>query len=88
MAKVEIYTTKLCPYCWRAKALLTDKQAAFHEIDVSFNPKMRSWLIERTGRRTVPQIFINDKAVGGYDDIAELDRQGKLDPMLAEPEVA
>jgi glutaredoxin 3 len=48
---------------------------------------MRGWLLERTGRRTVPQIFINNKSVGGYDDIAELDRQGKLDPLLAEPDV-
>ena len=83
MAKVEIYTTKLCPYCYRAKSLLNSKGVAYHEVDVSFNPKMRQWLLERTGRRTVPQIFINEKSVGGYDDIAELDQAGKLNELLA-----
>ncbi len=83
MAKVEIYTTKLCPYCYRAKSLLNSKGVAYHEVDVSFNPKMRQWLLERTGRRTVPQIFINEKSVGGYDDIAALDQAGKLNELLA-----
>ena len=85
MAKVEIYTTKLCPYCYRAKSLLNSKGVAFREVDVSFNPKMRQWLLERTGRRTVPQIFINEQSVGGYDDIAELDAEGKLNELLAVP---
>lgn len=83
MAKVEIYTTKLCPYCYRAKSLLNSKGVSYHEVDVSFNPKMRQWLLERTGRRTVPQIFINEKSVGGYDDIAALDQAGKLNELLA-----
>lgn len=83
MAKVEIYTTKLCPYCYRAKALLDGKGIAYHEVDVSFDPGMRRQLLDRTGRRTVPQIFINDKSVGGYDDIAELDRAGTLSALVA-----
>jgi glutaredoxin 3 len=88
MAKVEIYTTKLCPYCYRAKALLSDKGAAFREIDVSFNSTMRQWLFQRTGRRTVPQIFINDQPVGGYDDIAALEQAGKLAELLSAPEAS
>ena len=84
MAKVEIYTTATCPYCHRAKALLAQKGVAFHEVDVSYDPDMRRKLIDRTGRRTVPQIFINDKSVGGYDDIAALDRAGKLNGLLAQ----
>lgn len=83
MAEVKIYTTRLCGYCIRAKALLNSKRIKFEEIDVSSNAELRLWLRERTGRTSVPQIFINGKAVGGYDDIAALDRQGKLDPMLA-----
>ena len=84
MAKVEIYTTQTCPYCHRAKALLAQKGVAFLEVDVSTDPDMRRKLLDRTGRRTVPQIFINDKSVGGYDDIAALDRAGKLNGLLAE----
>ena len=83
MAKVEIFTTKLCPYCYRAKALLKSKGVTYHEVDVSFNPELRRSLLERTGRRTVPQIFINEQSVGGYDDIAALDEEGKLDALLA-----
>ncbi len=84
MAKVEIFTTQTCPYCHRAKALLSQKGVPFHEVDVSYDPDVRRQLLERTGRRTVPQIFINDKSVGGYDDIAALDRAGKLNALLAE----
>ncbi|MFO0574086.1 MAG: glutaredoxin 3 [Polyangia bacterium] len=85
MSKVEIYTTRFCPYCIMAKQLLGQKGVAYQETDVSGDDAARRMLRERTGRRTVPQIFINGKSVGGYDDIAELDRQGKLDPMLAAP---
>jgi glutaredoxin 3 len=85
MAEVKIYTTKLCPYCIRAKALLTQKRVAFEEIDVGNDPEKRRWLRDLTGRHTVPQIFINGKGVGGYDDIAALDRKGQLDPLLAAP---
>jgi glutaredoxin 3 len=83
-AEVDVYVTGYCPYCTRAKALLTKKGAAFREIDVSDDDEKRRWLVKATGGlRTVPQIFINGVSVGGFDDIAMLDRQGKLDPMLA-----
>ena len=85
MSKVEIYTTRFCPYCIMAKQLLGRKGIAYQETDVSGDDAARRMLRDRTGRRTVPQIFINGQSVGGYDDIAELDRQGKLDPMLAAP---
>jgi len=83
MAKVEIYTTPICPYCARAKRLLSDKGVAFTEIDVSANPAKRQEMEQRAdGRYTVPQIFIDGVGVGGSDDIHALDRAGKLDPML------
>lgn len=83
MPKVEIYTTPTCPYCHAAKALLEDKGVAFHEVTV-LDPDLRAKMTARAnGRRTVPQIFIGDTHVGGYDDMAALDRQGKLDRLLA-----
>jgi glutaredoxin 3 len=83
-ADVRIYVTSTCPYCHAAKRLLGKKQAAFTEIDVSSRPDLRSWLISASGQRTVPQIFINGKSVGGYSDVDALDRAGNLDPLLAE----
>ncbi len=84
MAEVVIYTTSMCPYCYRAKALLTKKGVTFTEIDVGMDPDKRQEMIQRAnGRRTVPQIFINDQHVGGSDDLHALDAQGKLDPLLA-----
>jgi glutaredoxin 3 len=86
MAKIEIYTSPLCGYCHRAKALLTKKGAAFTEFDVSGDAARRDEMLKRAqGRRTVPQIFINGAHVGGCDDIYALDADGKLDPMLAAP---
>ena len=85
MADVVIYTTSFCSYCVRAKALLNRKGVAFQEIDVSRNREKRRWLADVTGQETVPQIFINGESVGGCDDIHDLDRQGKLDPMLQAP---
>ncbi|MGC4064493.1 MAG: glutaredoxin 3 [Polyangiaceae bacterium] len=82
-ADVKVYSTDYCPYCTRAKALLTKKGVAFEEIDVSNSPEQRKYLIEATGQRTVPQIFINQKPVGGCDDLYKLDREGKLDQLLA-----
>ncbi|SPJ23136.1 glutaredoxin 3 [Palleronia abyssalis] len=83
MSNVEIYTTPLCGYCHAAKRLLKSKDAAFIETDVSSDPGLREKMMERaSGRRTVPQIFIDGAHVGGYDDLAKLDREGKLDPML------
>ncbi|SMQ86337.1 glutaredoxin 3 [Devosia lucknowensis] len=83
MAKVEIYTTPTCPYCHAAKALLNDKGVDYTEITV-LDPALREGMTQRAnGRRTVPQIFIGETHVGGYDDMAALDRQGGLDPLLA-----
>ncbi|HVW92680.1 MAG TPA: glutaredoxin 3 [Devosia sp.] len=83
MAKVEIYTTAWCPYCHAAKTLLTQKGVEFEEIDAS-EPSVRDAMVERAhGRRTVPQIFIGETHVGGYDDMAALERRGQLDPLLA-----
>jgi glutaredoxin 3 len=82
MPKVEIYTTPTCPYCHAAKALLSDKGVAFSEIDAR-DPDIRALMVERAnGRRTVPQIFIGETHVGGYDDMAALERRGRLDPLL------
>jgi glutaredoxin 3 len=87
MTKVEIYTTRYCPYCVSAKALLTRKNVQFTEIDVSGDPKGRMTMIERAnGRMTVPQIFIGMIHVGGSDDLHALERAGKLDPLLAQGE--
>lgn len=84
MAKVEIYTKFLCPYCTRAKALLTAKGVAFEEHDISMGGPLRAEMLERAGgRNTVPQVFIDGHHVGGSDDLAALDRAGKLDPLLA-----
>jgi glutaredoxin 3 len=84
MAKVEIYTTPTCPYCHAAKSLLQDKGVDYTEITV-LDPDLREIMTHRAhGRRTVPQIFIGDTHVGGYDDMAALDRRGGLDPLLAQ----
>ncbi len=83
MAKIEIYTTPYCPYCHAAKALLSGKGQKFTEITVE-NPALRAKMTARAnGRRTVPQIFIGDTHIGGYDDLAALDMRGGLDPLLA-----
>jgi len=83
MAEVEIYTTMMCPYCYRAKALLKQKGVAFREIAVGMNPKARQRMIERAGGSyTVPQIFIDGRHVGGCDDLYALEARGKLSPLL------
>ena len=83
MPSVEIYTSPLCGYCHAAKRLLTDKGVSFAEYDVARTPDKRQQMLARAnGRHTVPQIFVGDSHVGGYDDLAALDRAGKLDPML------
>lgn len=82
MAKIEIYTTPTCPYCHAAKSLLKEKGADYTEITV-LDPQLRETMTQRAhGRRTVPQIFIGDTHVGGYDDMAALDRRGGLDSLL------
>jgi len=84
MPKVEIYTTATCPYCMRAKMLLTEKNVDFTEIPVDGDRVLRSQMTERAhGCATVPQIFINGRHVGGCDDLHALDDRGALDPLLA-----
>lgn len=81
--KVEIYTKWGCPFCVRAKALLDGKGVAYTEYDLTLGgPKKAEMLARAPGARTVPQIFINDSAMGGSDDVHALDRAGKLDPLL------
>lgn len=82
MAKVRVYSKQQCPYCVRAKALLTKKGVPFEEIDVENDDATRAWLVEVTGQRTVPQIFAGDRPLGGFTDIDALDRAGELDAIL------
>ena len=84
MARVEIYTKAFCGYCARAKRLLEMKGVAFEEYDISFGGPKRAEMLQRAqGRSTVPQIFIDDRHVGGSDDLQELERNGQLDPLLS-----
>jgi glutaredoxin 3 len=83
MAKVRMYTTAVCPFCQMAERLLQGKGATIDKVRVDLDPAERAAMMEKTGRRTVPQIYIGDTHVGGYDDLAALDRAGKLDPLLA-----
>jgi glutaredoxin 3 len=88
MTKIIVYTTPYCGYCRAAKHLLNKKGATFTEIDVSEDLDLRQEMISRAfGRRTVPQILINGTHVGGYDELAELEREAKLDALLAEADV-
>jgi glutaredoxin 3 len=83
MAKIVMYCTEVCPYCVRAEQLLKRKgEQDIEKIRVDLQPEQRDAMIQKTGRRTVPQIFINGEHVGGYDDMAALDHAGKLDVML------
>jgi glutaredoxin 3 len=75
---VKIYTTRVCPYCVAAKRLLAARGIAYAEIDVTGDDQARARLVETTGRRTVPQIFIDGDPIGGYDELAAMDREGKL----------
>lgn len=79
---VTVYVSDWCPYCQRAKDLLTRKNLVFGEINVEEQPKLREEMIARSNRRTVPQIFIGDKHVGGCDELFELDRSGELDRLI------
>ena len=82
MSEVVIYTTNYCPYCTAAKALLRAKNVRFKEIDVTIDPSHRAEMEQRSRRRTVPQIFIDGKSIGGYDDACDLDQSGELDRLL------
>ena len=84
MSKIKIYTTPICPYCVRAKALLKKKGAQFEEVDVFMDADARAEMEDKAnGRRSVPQIFIGEKHVGGCDDLYALESKGQLDPLLA-----
>ena len=84
-AKVVMYSTAVCPYCIRAEQLLHRKGIAeIEKIRVDLQPQLRDEMIEKTGRRTVPQIYINGQYVGGYDDLVSFDHAGKLESLLAE----
>ncbi len=86
MAEIVVYSTFTCPYCARAKGLLERKGAAYKEIDVTMEPDLREEMTRKAnGRRTVPQIFINGRHIGGSDDLAALERAGQLDGLLAQP---
>ena len=82
MAQVVIYTTNYCPYCTAAKALLRSKNVSFDEIDVTSDQLRRGEMEQRSQRRTVPQIFIDGKPIGGYEDARDLDASGELDRLL------
>lgn len=82
--KVQMYSTAVCPYCVRAEQLLKSRGVAeIEKIRIDLEPAQREQMMQRTGRRTVPQIYIGATHVGGYDDLVALDRAGKLDPLLA-----
>lgn len=84
MAKIVMYCTEVCPYCVRAEQLLKRKGVnEIEKIRIDLEPELRIAMVEKTGRRTVPQIFINEQHVGGYDDLAALDQAGGLEPLLA-----
>jgi glutaredoxin 3 len=86
VAKVEVYSTSYCPFCMRAKALLRSKRVEFDEIDVTDDPELRAKMVKRSGgRRTVPEIFINGRIIGGCDELYELEQSGELDLLLAQP---
>lgn len=84
-ARVIMYTTGTCPYCTMAERLLKSKGVdEIEKIRIDIDPAQRTLMMEKTGRRTVPQIYIGDTHVGGFDDLSALDREGRLDPLLAE----
>jgi glutaredoxin 3 len=84
MASVRMYSTAVCPYCTMAEKLLTSKGVSdIEKIRVDSDSALRDEMVQRTGRRTVPQIFIGDRHIGGFDDLAALDKAGGLDPLLA-----
>ncbi len=81
-AEVTMYSTRFCPYCIRARMLLESKHVAYTDIGVDGDPERRREMMQRSGRRTVPQIWIGEHHVGGFDDLARLERAGQLDDLL------
>jgi len=84
VAKVEVYSSAHCPYCVMAKQLLDRKGVSYNEIRVDLDPKKREEMMTKSRQRTVPQIFINDKAIGGYTDLLAIERAKRLDDLLAQ----
>ena len=84
MAEVKMYTTPWCGYCRAAKRLFNEKGVDYEDIDVDGDHEKRAWLVDATGQRTVPQIFINGESIGGFTDALALERSGELDTLLAE----
>jgi len=82
MARVQIYTKRNCAYCVQAKALFDRKGVAYQEIDAEAKDELRLWLAEVTGQKTVPQVFVDGRPLGGFTDVDALDKAGKLDPIL------
>lgn len=82
---ITVYTTGWCPYCVRAKALLKSRGYPFTEVDVDGDDAKRAWLLQTTGRKTVPQIFIGERPIGGFDDLSALDKSGELAVMVRRP---
>lgn len=86
MARVLMYSTAVCPFCLMAERLLKAKGVAdIEKVRIDLEPERRAEMMQRTGRRTVPQIYVGDRHVGGYDDLAALDRAGGLEPLLSAP---
>jgi len=81
---VRVYSTLICPYCIRAKALLKSRRIPYEEIDVTGDSAARAWLVQATGRRTVPQIFIGEESIGGFDELRALDVSGELARKLGQ----
>ncbi len=84
-AHVRMYRTKHCPYCRMAESLLSGKDVEFEQIDTAGRADLRQWIAQQSGQRTVPQIFINGKSIGGFSELSALDKSGKLDEMLSVP---
>jgi len=84
MSAVVVYTKSWCAYCVLAKALLDRRGIAYREVDVSNDPERRAWLVSTTGRRKLPQIFIGERAIGGFDELSALDRKGELRALVGE----
>lgn len=85
MKPVVIYSTRVCPFCVMARRLLERKGVCFQEVKVDSDPAAREEMMRKTGRRTVPQIYVGDTHVGGFEDLAALEHNGQLDPLLADP---
>ena len=85
---ITMYSTRFCPYCMRARFLLESKNVEYTDIGVDARPELRREMTEKSGRRTVPQIWIGDRHVGGYDDLAHLEQMGQLDELLKQASLA